>query len=60
MSKCAGHPCPKCNALPCAEFTMKDEAPRWSCSSCGASGWLAAAAKPAPVPRVHKNPGRLS
>jgi hypothetical protein len=60
------HPCPECNAVPCAEFAMKDEAPKWKCNGCGASGWLsgsftdrAPASPVTPPPQVHKNPGRL-
>lgn len=51
--------------MPCAEYTLKDQAPQWRCNNCGAAGWLAGAApaKPAapatPPPKTHENPGRL-
>jgi sarcosine oxidase delta subunit len=67
MSKRAGHPCPQCNAIPCAEYAMQGEAPQWRCNDCGANGWLsgvfdgrAPAAPVTPPPRIHKSPGRLS
>lgn len=59
MNKPSGHPCPHCKALPCAEYTLRGESPRWKCNGCGASGWLAVPPKPAAPPTVHKNPGRL-
>jgi hypothetical protein len=40
MQKREGNNCPKCNYHPCAETVMRGEQPRWSCSSCGASGDL--------------------
>lgn len=61
MTKRPGHPCPTCNDIPCAEFTMKDQPPSWKCNGCGSGGELASTsvAKPVPQPTVHKNPGRV-
>lgn len=58
MFKKSGHPCPSCNALPCAEHAQKDQPVRWTCNHCGASGEIAGqtADKPqaaAPQPKPH-------
>lgn len=50
--KAAGHPCPNCNALPCAEFAQKDQAPRWRCNSCDAGGLLSGEFTGRPAPPV--------
>lgn len=39
-TKQAGEACPQCKAVPCAEYAMLVEPPRWACNRCGTTGFL--------------------